>query len=268
MVSGFQDWIDMKDFTLSTYKTLLLSLLGHGYKFKTYKDFQYNKANKTLVLRHDVDLRKENSLAFARIQNILGIVGTYYFRVIPQSFNEQVIKEIASWGHEIGYHYETMDSCRGNVDKAYDEFCHHLEMFRRIVTVETICMHGSPLSKFDNRALWDKYDYRTLGLIAEPYFDLDFNKTFYITDTGRQWDGSNFSIRDKASKANPIINPEFINRWYHSTSDIIYAIENDDFPNMVMMNFHPQRWTDDTMLWLEELIVQTIKNQVKRFLVK
>ena len=37
-------------------------------------------------------------------------------------------------------------------------------------------MHGSPLSKWDSRAIWEKYDYRALGITAEPYFDIDFNK--------------------------------------------------------------------------------------------
>ena len=45
--------------------------------------------------------------------------------------------------------------------------------------------------------MWKKYDYRELGIIAEPYFDLDFSKVLYLTDTGRRWDGEGVSIRDK-----------------------------------------------------------------------
>ena len=56
--------------------------------------------------------------------------------------------------------------------------------------VKTICMHGSPLSKWDNRDLWKRYNYRDFGIIAEPYFDLDFDEVFYITDTGRSWNKS------------------------------------------------------------------------------
>jgi len=47
-------------------------------------------------------------------------------------------------------------------------------------------MHGSPLSKYDNRKIWEKYDYRDYGIIAEPYFDIDFNEVFYMTDKGRK----------------------------------------------------------------------------------
>ena len=80
---------------------------------------------------------------------------------------------------------------------AIDDFRLNLEKFRKICAVKTICMHGSPLSKWDNRDLWKRYDYRDFGIIAEPYFDVDFDEVFYLTDTGRRWDGDDVSVRDK-----------------------------------------------------------------------
>ena len=44
------------------------------------------------------------------------------------------------------------------------------------------------------------YDYRDYGIIAEPYFDVDFDEVFYLTDTGRRWDGDSVSVRDKVLK--------------------------------------------------------------------
>ncbi len=61
-------------------------------------------------------------------------------------------------------------------------------------------MHGSPLSKFDNKKIWEKYDYRDYGIIADPSFDIDYNEVFYITDTGRSWNNSKASVRDKVKK--------------------------------------------------------------------
>jgi hypothetical protein len=58
-------------------------------------------------------------------------------------------------------------------------------------------MHGSPLSRWDSRLLWSRYDYREFGIIGEPYFDVDFDEVLYLTDTGRRWDGERFSVRDK-----------------------------------------------------------------------
>ena len=53
---------------------------------------------------------------------------------------------------------------------AIEDFERNLEKFREFYPVKTICMHGSPLSKWDNRDLWKRYDYRDYGIIAEPYF--------------------------------------------------------------------------------------------------
>lgn len=258
------------DFTVKSYKKLLGALKDFGFEFLPYNVFhlQNDQDKKFICLRHDVDARKENSLEFAKIQHQMGIAGTYYFRTIPQSYDEKVILEMANMGHEIGYHYETMDTSRGQVDNAYDDFVKNLEMFRKIVPITTICMHGSPLSKFDNRDIWKKYDYKKLGLIAEPYFDIDFNKTFYLTDTGRRWDGAKVSVRDKAMDTNACSNPDFLKRYYHSTFDIISDLEKKDFPGNVMMTFHPQRWTDDKLLWFKELFAQNLKNQIKKILIK
>lgn len=257
------------DFTLSTYKKLLESLLKQGYAFQTFLEFLQSPANKVIVLRHDVDARKENSLGFAKLQHQLGIKGSYYFRVVPESFDEKIIKKIAGMGHEIGYHYETMDFVSEKrkvksekwtlaelIDKAYEEFCRNLEVFRKIIPVETICMHGSPRSKYDNKMIWDKYDYKTLGIIGEPYFDIDFSKVGYLTDTGRRWNGDKVSIRDK-------VNSSF-NFNFRSTQNIINSV--DQLPDQVMYTFHPQRWNDNWCPWIKELVMQNVKNQVKRIL--
>lgn len=257
------------DFTINVYKQLLNALQQQGFLFHTFAQYIALETvpERFVILRHDVDARPHNSLAFARILAEMGIQGTYYFRMVPQSYNEAIIKEMVELGHEVGYHYETMDTCKGDVDKAYKEFCRNLEAFRRLTPVQTISMHGSPMSPHDNREIWKKYDYRSLGIIAEPYFDIDFNELFYITDTGRRWDGHLYNVRDKATKENPVTNPEFLKLRYHSTHDIIRDVENNDFPRQSMLNFHPQRWHDKPLPWIKELFWQNAKNQVKRMLV-
>ncbi len=256
------------DFTIKQYTQLLKSLQDAGFFFQTFEEYALNPNERSLVLRHDVDARPQNSLRFAQIQADRGVKGTYYFRMVSQSYDETIIQEIANLSHEIGYHYETMDTCKGDVGKAYDEFCSNLEIFRKITPVKTISMHGSPLSKFDNRDIWKKYDYKKLGIIAEPYFDINFNELFYITDTGRRWDGHLYNVRDKATKENPVTNPEFLNLRYRHTADIISAVEAGSFPRKAMLNFHPQRWNDALIPWMQELVWQNVKNQGKYLLLK
>ena len=90
------------DFTIETDAQLLNTLKSQGFSFQNVADFIQNSKSRIIILRHDVDALPQNSLRFARIQSCIGILGTYYFRTVPQSFDEAIIKEIASLGHEIG----------------------------------------------------------------------------------------------------------------------------------------------------------------------
>lgn len=251
-----------RDFTLKIYEKLLQAAIKNGYAIISYENYVANATNhrKTFILRHDVDKLPQNALQIALLQSRLGVKGSYYFRIVKESFNEAVIKKIAALGHEIGYHYEDLALCKGNVEKAFVHFQNGLEKMRRFYPVKTICMHGSPLSKWDNRLLWKKYDYRDFGIIAEPYFDTDFQKVFYLTDTGRRWDGSEVSVRDKVNSAFAL--------KLASTWDIIAAIQRQELPDQVMQTIHPQRWTNQSAAWLQELVSQNTKNVVKNFLIR
>ena len=68
----------------------------------------------------------------------------YSFRIVKKSWDEGIIKEIASLDHEIGYHYEEMTTHSGNHQVAFDAFKQNLNQLRKLAKVSTICMHGSP----------------------------------------------------------------------------------------------------------------------------
>jgi hypothetical protein len=259
----------------------------------------------------------KNSLTLARLEACLGIYGTYYFRAHPESWDEKIIREVSEMGHEIGYHYEDVSFAakrfgifdlkneRELIKNAVRSFSENLEKLRSIAPVKTICMHGSPLSKWDSRLLWKYHDYKDFGIIGEPYFDIDFDEILYLTDTARRWDGEAFSIRDKTTwevererasgrseeeemrgkyfdwKVKPLkyrdlhipishVLPLTLStiHSYHSTFDIINASNKDNLPEKIMLTLHPQRWTDRLGPWVKELVWQNVKNQVKLLMVR
>ena len=279
----------MQDFTLTIYRKLLQELLTNGYSFQTLLDFIQRPEDKAVVLRHDVDRKSENALVIATIEKNADIRASYYFRIVKESYDEDIIRQIAKMGHEIGYHYENLSAVNSRKDfrevkgamskeklfeLAIEDFERNLEKFRKIYPVRTICMHGSPLSKWDNRDLWKRYNYKDYGIIAEPYFDLDFDKVFYLTDTGRRWDGDAFNVRDKVETLERgnvrTLKREmaFEGLRFRHTWDIIEAVEKELLPDKIMINTHPQRWTDNPMDWTKELVWQNVKNVVKRIVVK
>ena len=249
-----------RDFTLEIYTALLNVALKDDFiifSLKEYFEKKFND-NKYIILRHDVDKNPEQSLKTAIIENKLDIKSSYYFRIGSNSNNPDIIKKIVSLGHEIGYHYEDLAAQKGEYDKAIDSFGKNLEYFRKYYPVKTICMHGSPLSKWDNRLIWDKIDYKDYGIIGEPYIDLDYDQICYITDTGRKWNSKTGNIRDKVESAQRL--------KITSTFDLIREIKAGTIPNKIMINSHPQRWHNSFGLWLSEYILQNSKNVVKKLL--
>lgn len=266
------------DFTLTTYQSLLFALKNKNYAFVNHSNFGKKPS---VLLRHDVDRLPKNALKMAQLEKSLGIQSIYYFRMVSHVFKPEVISKIAELGHEIGYHYEDVDLASKSiktqdtrnspagragktekeiVEKGIELFVKHLNELRQYCPVNTICMHGSPLSKYDNRLLWKHYNYRDFDVEFEPYFDVDYNVVFYITDTGRQWNNENISVRDKVDSGFDI--------QVKSTQHLIQLAEAGELPDKIMINTHPHRWFNPGLRWVKELVMQNIKNVVKYYLIK
>lgn len=103
-----------------------------------------------IIIKHDVEDKPEKALRLSKIEHSLGIKATYYvhsfFLKSPRSV--AILKEIASLGHEIGYHYDVMDNNEGDKDKAKLEFEEALNDFKKnSLPIITVCPHGNPLKK-------------------------------------------------------------------------------------------------------------------------
>ncbi len=240
------------DFTIEKYEVLLTALKEH----------------QSYCIRHDVDLRPEYSLRLAQVEASMGATATYYFRSMHFASHAETIKAIVALGHRAGYHYESLTTCQGDIDSAYNDFCRNLECLRKIVPVETACAHGSPRSPWNSQDIWKQHDIHDLGITYEPMLDTDFSHTLYLTDTGRRWDGYRVSVRDKV--------PGWQERWeqeglsFHTTDDIIQALKQIEHPihrKALLLNTHPQRWMPVGMAWAAEAGMQWGKNIAKRLVV-
>jgi hypothetical protein len=233
-----------------------------------------------VILRHDVDLKAGNSLTIAKIEAEMGIRATYYFRIVPQSNQPDIIRDIANMGHEIGYHYEDLALFHGDAKNAIAHFETQLKYFRQFYPVRTICMHGSPTSKWDNRDLWKTYGYKEYGIIGEPYLDFlnslsDLNrKIAYFTDTARMWNGGRYNLRDKRmlnseQLSDTNVSGHQITRSVipviHSTFDFIGWFNAKPQQDIIMITTHPQRWSNKAVEWVLEFILQKIKNFIKHW---
>jgi hypothetical protein len=206
-----------------------------------------------MFLRHDVDRDPQLSLQMARIEHEHGLVSTYFFRVIDSVFQPDIIEAIAALGMEIGYHYECLDKARGDYPSAFEICKDDLNRLRQYYPVKAMAMHGNPLTKWDNRDLWKKYDFRELGIEVAAYLNLDYKKLRYFSDTGRTWEENRGNIYDfvgdqpaHALKTTPDL-IEFINHHKQDTCILI----------------HPNRWSDQPTKWLYNWAYDTAGNTVK-----
>ena len=111
------------DFTLKKYAKLLRTLIDAKYAFLTFEDYCMGKTEgKIVIIRHDIDRNPEQALAFAQLENKLGVKSTYYFLTSKQIFIPAIITQISKLGHEIGYHYRDLVNAKGNYEKAIESF--------------------------------------------------------------------------------------------------------------------------------------------------
>lgn len=243
------------DFTITTYSHLIRAFLDSGYQIIPVRVYlEEDCRGKVIVLRHDVDELPQNALKMAQTEYELGIKATYYFRRVPKSDHPDVIRQIVSMGHEIGYHYEDLSKTEGDMERALESFSSNLEYFRQYYPVKTVCMHGSSSSKFDNKEIWSHAALSDFDLIGEPYLSFDFDKVYYLTDTGYAWDGGKYAVRDKVGKAFLLS--------FHSTKDVIRSVQNGEFPPRVLILAHTL-WTDSFGLWCYLHIREFFRNRVK-----
>jgi len=157
------------DFTLSKYAQICEAVKHCACPIMTVSQFLEAGQPKesVIILRHDVDRDLSKAVEMANLEASFGLQATYYFRKIRSVFRKDQIKQLSQLGHEVGYHYEVLTKTRGNNEQALKLFEQELAEFREVVPVETISMHGSPLTPWNNLDLWRVYDFRDFNLSGE-----------------------------------------------------------------------------------------------------
>lgn len=218
---------------------------------KEYLELDGKDKESFILVRHDIDRCAKRALDTAIVENQHKIKATYYFRMRKDSYVPEIMDKIASLGHEIGYHYETLDKCKGNLEKAVYLFGEELQELRKRYDIKTACAHGNPLTSFDNKDVWRKCRFSDFGLLGEPYLSIDYNKVAYFTESGRTWD------EDKAQKIKDSVNSIFNNIRIKSADDLIKVIDMGNLPNICILT-HPERWIDNWKGYLIRYVIDII----------
>lgn len=249
-----------RDFTYRAYAELLDAAVRAGYEFLTVREYldRNTLPPRFLILRHDVDRKPTNALDFARIEADRDIRATYYFRTIERTLDPRVIERVETLGHEVGYHYEDLDRANGNRQDAHRSFATNLEQLRQHATVDTACMHGNPLTSYDNRDMWgNDPDFDQYGLLGEAYLSINFEDVTYFSDAGRTWRDSPLNGDDHAVG-------EHLKTVQADQTDDLIDLFRKCRVSRACLHAHPNRWADSYSEFVAERTRDAAVNAAKR----
>ncbi|MBQ8228030.1 MAG: hypothetical protein IJZ88_03360 [Clostridia bacterium] len=223
-----------------------------------------------LVLKHDVETNVANAHRIAVIENKYGHRGSYYVQayLLEKDENVKLLTEMKNMGHEISYHYDVLDSCKGNFDSAIKEFEKNRCLFETNgFSVVTVCQHGNPV--IERNGYHSNRDFFRSERVRELYPDItDIMVNFkeqistdylYFSDAGRRfnliYDPINNDIIKSDDKNIPFENLQSL------TGGLSHEIGN-------IISIHPHRWMNSALKFVVKSFVFKILKAVAKTLEK
>ncbi len=223
-----------------------------------------------IVLKHDVETDVLCAYKIAEIEQKYSHRGSYYVQayLLENNENIQLLSEMQQMGHEISYHYDVLDSCKGNVNEAIIEFENNCKRFESNgFMLSTVCQHGNPI--IERNGYNSNRDFFRSQKVQELYPDIsDIMVNFkekvptdyiYFSDAGRVFK----LIFDPIN--NDIVNSDDKNIHY---KDLDALFEDIDEEQGNIISIHPHRWTQSAaVFFIKTYIFRTLKF-VAKILVK
>ena len=146
---------------LGSFRRFLESIMQAGYDTVSVEAFwrlaesgAIDPARRYLILRHDIDTDPRTGAEMWRIEQSLGLAGSYYFRL--STLDVDLMHSIARGGGDVGYHYEELATLAKErhlrdragvlraIPDAQDRFRRNLEMLRTLtgLPMRVVSSHG------------------------------------------------------------------------------------------------------------------------------
>jgi hypothetical protein len=184
-------------YSLAHYRFALEDAKSRSYSFLTCRDYaEGSRAERELVLRHDVDMVPERSLPMARLENSMSIRGTYFFRIHANNYNAlgfeviAIMRALLDMGHEIGLHAEPFDINHAVGLEPEESIRIGKEVLEAVLGVPIVgTASHNDFTPENNLDFFRKRPARDFGFLYEAY-DTEalnlFEKSWYVSD-GHPW---------------------------------------------------------------------------------
>lgn len=223
-----------------------------------------------VVLKHDVETDVPRAHRIAQIEKKYGHRGSYYVQayLMNNSRNVELLSQMQQMGHEISYHYDVLDSCKGNMNEAVAEFEKNLKLFRsQDFPVVTVCQHGNPI--IERNGYSSNRDFFRNSHVKELYPDIadimvNFKEAYstdylYFSDAGRTFR----LIYDPIN--NDIVNSDDKNIPFNSVDELLNGLDKEK-GNII--SIHPHRWMQSALIYLCKKSLFNAIRKVAKIMVK
>lgn len=219
-----------------------------------------------VVLKHDVETNVKRAFELACIEHENSHRGSYYVQayLLNEESNVELLKKMQEMGHEISYHYDVMDSCKGILRSAMEEFEANRVLFESCgFEIQTVCQHGNPLVErvgyTSNRDFFRseqvQEQYPNISDIMVNFGQAHGTDYLYFSDAGRCfkhiYDPLNNDITDSSNR----------DVAYSNLDELLSVLD----PNgRYIISIHPHRWTKSSVKY----VAKTLLFRVIRFVAK
>jgi hypothetical protein len=120
--------------------------------------------NNGIVMRHDIDISLNRTMAFAKIESEYKINSTYYVMTTSPTYNVHTldnrkrIRDIIDMGFDVGLHFDTSVYSKDNLEKHLEDEIHDLSVISGI-DIASYSIHNPSLmtSKFHSNKFKDAW---------------------------------------------------------------------------------------------------------------
>ena len=208
--------------------------------------------NSYIVLKHDVETDVSKAYKLATIEHKYGHRGSYYVQayLMRDEKNILMLRDMQEMGHEISYHYDVMDSSKGDLEKAIAEYADNCNLFEKNgFKIETVCQHGNPVVErigyTSNRDFFRSEKVREFSpgvkdVMVNLKSDVPTEYVYY-SDAGRKFK----MIYDPLN--NDIINSDDKNIAYDDLNAVLGSLSSE-CGNII--STHPHRWCNSATIYL------------------
>jgi len=174
------------EFTYASYKALVNWISNKGYTFSNFNEF--NSIQKSVVMRHDIDLSVEKALEMALIDHSLGVKSTFFFLITSNFYNLMTsenkikLKKIIELKHTIGLHFDELQYNINSVEEFEKYLAYEISILEKFLDLKINVFSNHRPSEFVLNGL--QLNNRD---IINAYSTENFKVAKYFSDSRMNW---------------------------------------------------------------------------------